>query len=363
VNGRDNNFNFIRFVAASLVLFTHSYALATGSSQAEPLRATIGMTWGSIAVDIFFVTSGFLITGSYFARNNLLAFVWARVLRIYPALVAAILFCVFVVGIIFTTLSLSDYLSSTQTHRYFLKNITLFFGVDHHLPGVFTEVPFKGAVNGSLWTLPYEVKMYAILALLLSVISYLGKRLKFITVRKMILFIAIFSIGLNIFNHFQVVLPIKFVHLFSMFFVGAAYYVWRDRIVLSLSWALITLSLLLLSSIDKDIFFILFCFVLPYLVFYAAYLPAGEIRNFNKYGDYSYGIYIYAFPVQQSLAQMIPNITVSTMIALSFMVTLIFAFLSWHLIEKRFLKMKQGYVVIESFIQTIGLTRCFTWLK
>lgn len=93
---RNNNYNLIRFLAATLVLFTHSFALTFGSGTAEPLRNTLGITWGTIAVDVFFVTSGFLIASSFFQRNNVTAFVWARILRIYPALIVALLFCVFV---------------------------------------------------------------------------------------------------------------------------------------------------------------------------------------------------------------------------------------------------------------------------
>lgn len=129
------------------MLFSHSFALALGSGNFEPLRSTIGMTWGDIAVDIFFVTSGFLITSSYLSRNNIIEFAWARVLRIYPALIAAILFCTFVVGLWFTENSLSEYFSNQQTLKYFIKNSTLFFGVEYRLPGVFLDVPYKEAVN------------------------------------------------------------------------------------------------------------------------------------------------------------------------------------------------------------------------
>jgi peptidoglycan/LPS O-acetylase OafA/YrhL len=355
--GRDNNFNLIRFIAASLVLFSHSFALTLGSGDAEPLRSTIGMTLGSIAVDIFFITSGFLITSSYSSRKNLLSFVWARVVRIYPALMVAIVFCVFVVGAYFSALSIQEYLINHQTYKYFVKNTIIFLGIEDRLPGVFLDVPYKGAVNGSLWALPYVVGMYAILAIILGLIAYIGKWVKFITVRNIILLIGLFSFGLNIFNHFQAALPIAIVHLFSMFFVGAAFFVWRDKVRLSSKWAFLGLSLLLMSSINKDLFFTVYCLVLPFLIIYAAYVPSGVVRRFNRCGDYSYGIYIYAFPIQQSLAQMVPNITVPMMIAASFSVTLFFAMLSWHLIEKRFLKKKGAYIVIENFVKSVEQTR------
>lgn len=360
---RDNNFNLIRFIAASLVLYSHSFALALGSGNAEPLRSTIGMTWGTIAVDIFFVTSGFLITSSYFSRNNIVAFVWARVLRIYPALIVAILFCVFVVGLWFTTNSFSEYLSSQETYKYLIKNSILFFGVEYRLPGVFLDVPYEGSVNGSLWTLPYEVKMYAILALILGSVTYIGKRVDLFSIRNTMLFIGIFSIGLHVFNHFQPVLPEKFIRLFSMFFIGSAFYIWKDKIYLPTKIVLIGLPLLILSSINKDVFFLLYCLLLPFLIFYLAYVPSGLVRKFNNYGDYSYGIYIYAFPVQQSVAAITPHVSVPSMIVLSFVSTLILSIISWHLIEKKFLKMKGAYIHIESLMENNGLTRRFTRTK
>ncbi len=356
---RDNNFNLIRFAAASLVLYTHSFALTTGSGDAEPLRGSIGMTWGSIAVDVFFITSGFLITNSYFSRNNLIAFVWARVLRIYPALIVAVLLCVFVIGLCFTSLTVQEYLLNRQTCLYLFRNSFLFLGVEFSLPGVFMDVPFEGSINGSLWTLPYEVRIYAFLTMVLGVIAYIGKHLKIVSFRNSLLLISGVSIILHLFNKFQPVLPEEALRLFSMFFMGSTYYAWRDKIRLSSKWYLFGFSLLLVSAINKDLFVIFYCLLLPYLIFHAAYVPSGLIRYFNKIGDYSYGLYIYAFPVQQSVAALIPDVSVTTMIPASFCVTLILAVLSWHLLEKRFLKMKGSYVLIEKFIQDRGLTRRF----
>lgn len=355
-NNRDNNFNLIRFIAASLVLYTHSYALAIGTGDAEPLRNSIGMTWGSIAVDVFFVISGFLIASSFFERNNIVAFVWARILRIYPALIGAIIFCVLIVGLFFTTNTSSEYLFHQQTYKYFLKNITLFFGVNYHLPGVFADIPYKNSVNGSLWTLPYEVKMYAYLAIIGSTIVYYQKRLCKNILKIAFLSIAIIAISANIINHFQLFASAKFTHLFSMFFVGTAFYVCRNNIYLSSKLFLFIFIALSLSILHKELFFVVYSISLPYLIFYIAYVPSGSIRGFNKAGDYSYGIYIYAFPVQQSIAATIPNVSVATMILVSFCVTFVLSFLSWHFVEKKFLKMKANYIVFEQILRNIRLT-------
>ena len=85
---------------------------------------------------------------------------------------------------------------------------------------------------------------------------------------------------------------------------------------------------------------VVYILTLPYIVLYLAYLPKGKIRCFNNVGDYSYGIYIYAFPIQQMSAKLIPGISVFQMVLISGAFTLLFAFASWHLIEKKALKFK-----------------------
>ncbi len=330
-----------------------------------PFKISLGLTLGTIAVDIFFITSGFLIASSFFERNNIIAFVWARILRIYPALIMAIIFCVFIVGLFFTTNMTSEYLYNIQTYKYFFKNTTLFFGVEYNLPGVFVDTPHKNTVSVSLWTLPYEVRMYIFLAIIASALVFFQKRLGKKNILKIVfLCIAIIAIPANIINRFYQFAPgWHFFRFFSMFFVGVAFYVHRNNIYLSsrLFFLIFTLLLLsfftaLLSFIYKELFYVIYAISLPYLVFYLAYVPSGSIRNFNKFGDYSYGIYIYAFPVQQSVAATIPNVSVGTMILVSFSITFVLSFLSWHLIEKKCLKMKDRYVVFEQMLRYLNRT-------
>lgn len=336
---RDNNFNLIRFLAAFLVLLSHSYAIAIGR-EAEPLRQMIGISWGGIAVDIFFITSGFLITSSYFNRNNIFHFAWARILRIYPALFVAVLFCVFIIGLGFTTISAWEYVKNEQTHDFLIKNVILFFGVKFGLPGVFADNPVKYLVNGSLWTLPIEIKMYVYLGAVLFLLNKLRKKYTFVSLKLFVLLIAIASVIVNIINHFFPFLAFN-INLFSMFFVGSTYFIWRESIPLSSNIFIFIFAALVASLLYTEIFFIVYIFALPYMILYLAYIPTGIVRKFNNVGDYSYGLYIYAFPVQQSIRALIPDIDVATIIILSFCITFILALLSWHLIEKQFMKKKE----------------------
>lgn len=353
---KDNNFNLIRFVAAFLVLYGHSFVLALGTDDAEPLRNFIGMTWGGIAVDVFFVTSGFLVTSSFLGRKSIIAFAWARILRIYPALVVAVVFCVFGVGLFFTTKTSSEYLSDPQLYEYLVKNIVLFFGINFDLPGVFVDNPYGKVVNGSLWTLHYEVIMYVLLAVIGSALVGLQKMKGGNILQVSFLGIAVLAVVVNIANHFHLFAPFRLVHLFSMFFVGVSFYVWRERVVLSSKMFFVLLVMLFVSVVDNRLLCVAYSLFMPYLLFYVAYIPAGFIRKFNGAGDYSYGIYIYAFPVQQSIAVAIPDVSVLAMVVISFSISLFLAFMSWHFVEKNFLKLKSNYLSFDQLVRKFCLT-------
>ena len=340
VGSRDNNFNLIRVLAASAVLITHGFALSVGSREAEPQIAGLGMTMGSVAVDVFFVTSGFLVTASLLSRGHLVAFLCSRFLRIYPALIVAVLLSVFGVGLFFTSQSVSSYLGDPQTLRYLTKNVSLFFGVTSTLPGVFADNPYQAAVNGSLWTRPYEVWMYAILATIWA----LGRLLDGENSRlfeRVTVFLACASVALNIFAHFVWDYDSKFLPLFSMFFSGTAYFIQRDKVpsspILFVSLSGITICALSI----QDALFVAYTLFLPYCLLFLAYVQYMPLLKFNLLGDYSYGIYIYAFPVQQSIAALIPKITVLHLFIISFSITAIVAVLSWHFIEKGALRLKE----------------------
>jgi peptidoglycan/LPS O-acetylase OafA/YrhL len=162
ISSRDNNFNLIRLIAAWMVLMSHSYVIVTGDPMREPLASWIGMTPGSIAVDIFFFSSGLLVTSSLVRRHDVGRFLVARAARIYPAMWAMTLLTVLFFGCAVAQTSLLEFIANDETRTYLRKNATIAWGITGNLPGIFPP----GGVNGSLWTLKFEVWMYGILALI-----------------------------------------------------------------------------------------------------------------------------------------------------------------------------------------------------
>lgn len=330
--GRDNNYNLLRFIAAVLVIYSHSHPLS--GIQQDPLLLATGHTdLGTVGVSIFFVISGFLVTKSFIMRKNLLIFMEARLLRILPGLSVAVLFSAFVVGVFVTNTPLQSYLTSWETFSYVLRNISL-MKVYYYLPGVFVNNPYSRVVNGSLWTLPQEIRMY----ILVAFFGGLG-----ILARKNIFNFAMLTCIL-IFILFQNNFPIlsdntKYIKLASHFAFGAFCYINRSVIPVHFS----ILGILLTAAVllhNTHYSLLLLNMALSYGVIWFAYYPSDVIRRFNLFGDISYGLYIYAFPIQQTIVYISGNILPIQIFALSLPLTMIPAMLSWYFIEKPALSLK-----------------------
>ncbi|MCB1753224.1 MAG: acyltransferase [Gammaproteobacteria bacterium] len=348
---RVNNFDFLRFLAASLVLFSHSFRVSYRNGGDEPLSIlTHGQaTFGSLAVAVFFVISGFLITMSYENSTSGMQFVVKRGLRIFPALFIAIILTSFVLGPVVTRLSIPEYLMHPLTYTY-LSNISLVH-MQWELPGVFEEQPWEKIVNASLWTLYYELLCYiAVLALgilrLLRWQTVLGIFL-------LCLFVTVVdhdwrgvSLLWRLNDLFAAIKPpsgtaAPYAELGAYFASGSLIYLLRSSVPLNGVFALICICILAIAARVGGFTqaFILFG---GYVTVYLAFSKWLSASGFAGYGDFSYGIYIYAFPIQQAVCQFfMPDITWQITFFVSYPVIFVCAYFSWHLIEKPSLSRKR----------------------
>lgn len=347
VGGRDNNFNLLRLIAAIMVLYSHSFALATGSSSAEPWLL-LGVTPGSVAVDIFFVTSGFLVTGSLIARKELCSFVMARALRIYPAMFLMVGLTIVVLGIFFTTLSFYDYFFDIKTLKYAISNTTLLAGAGGLLPHVFDDNPMKYAVNGSLWTMPWEVRMYIVLlgiGVIAKLTQWQANVWKGLVLGSAILFSLAYILSHYWHTKFLIQNELA-LRLPMMFFMGAAFFAFKEKIYISRTLGYFLVSAVMLSTLYGEWLFLpIYTLLVGYISLHFAYIPSGRIRNFNKLGDYSYGVYIYAFPIQQAIIACNKGISGISVFWFALPCVLLCSVLSWHLVEKKSLSLKNKKLI------------------
>lgn len=329
---RNNNFNLLRMIAATAVIFSHAYPLALGEGTTEPLSSTLGMTLGTLAVLTFFATSGYFISKSFHNKRSHFDFVIARVLRIYPGLFVVLLITVLLLGPVFTTLDLTEYFSSRETWLYVPRNIRL-WPLQYDLPGVFADNPYPGAINGSLWTLIYEVACYAMVAVV-ATSSKANNKWRFISF--LIAFAVFYIVASPILESRPHDLTmLRNMHFLALPFVlGMALFEFRKSIPLRLD---VTIALIVASvvSYGHPWFRELFILTWSYGIFYFGFFECKPLMAYNKLGDYSYGTYIYAFPVQQIVAHLCQGCTPLVMIAWSTPITILLAMLSWHLVEER----------------------------
>jgi len=333
-NGNDN-FLLLRLIAAALVIFGHSYGFSGLPNYGDFIvRAGWGkgIYTGSIAVDMFFVISGFLVTASYIKRASLLVFLESRALRILPAYVCCIVLTALLLGALFTDLPALQYWSTTQTWNYIYTNLKLSPGMIWTLPGVFIHNFLPNTVNGSIWTLPAEVRMYVWVAVL-GVLGVLSRRWL-----ANCAFAVLLAVGWFAPEYVPLVKSDGWMPLAGFFLAGAFCFVNREHIPVStaLLLGLIGLTWAVHGSVA---FFPMFGVAVTYFCFWFAYVP--NFHFFNRFGDYSYGVYLWGFPVQQAVSVTIGRpVPAWINFLLSLAIALALAALSWHWVEKPALRLK-----------------------
>jgi peptidoglycan/LPS O-acetylase OafA/YrhL len=332
-NGRENNFDFLRFFLASCVIFVHCYAFLYGpTSQQGPTDGTI--TIGMASVNAFFMISGFLITASWLNTKSTLDYAIRRFLRIVPALILVMLLCMFVMGPLVTTEGRA-YFTNPKTYEYLIFMTKAHLHLSDQLPGVFQNNAFAGRVNGSLWTIRVEMLCY----IMVAVFGKLGllSKTRLVTAIAIVGAVAMAVIGKRP-SDSEAIVPV--ITNIVFFIIGMAFYLNRRNITYSPPAFLVCLGILFVSVFLHNLH-VPWMLLGAYVLFFIAYSKNLGLTKFAKYGDFSYGMYIFAFPIQQCLAQYFSDkLTIWSMFLVAFVLTFICAVLSWNLIEKPCMKLK-----------------------
>jgi peptidoglycan/LPS O-acetylase OafA/YrhL len=337
LDNRDNNFDVIRLVAATLVLVSHCYPL---TGRDEPFAELTGVTLGEVGVVMFFAMSGFLVAKSWIDEPQPRQYARKRALRLLPALAVAVAVTTLVIGPLFTTESLGDYFSDFDTWFYLVR-ASLLITVAGHLPGVYEDNVYADAVNGSLWTLPVEAGCYVMVAVLglLGILRSSGLLLG----GAVVVLVAVTPLSpasTDIVNteaggNLTIVLE-----LIATFLVGSLLYAVRAR--LRLSWiVLAALVALWVLTWETEWVTLTTVLAIAYGVLVLAFRTPASLRRLTAPGDVSYGVYVYAFPVQQSVAALWDDATPLGMFAIAFPITYALALASWRLIERPALRRKR----------------------
>jgi peptidoglycan/LPS O-acetylase OafA/YrhL len=334
----------LRFLGAFLVLWGHTFVLCYGPGGGEGylselLRPVTAYRAGlpGIGVALFFVLSGYLVTRSYLNRQSLLVYMEARILRIYPALWVNLLLLTLVMGPAVTSLELQDYFSHRGTWAYLLYNAPLFPDVMHRLPGVFLDNPRAGGINGSLWTLPVEVRMYLLVAAL-GFCGVLAKRPVFNLVAAALVIFYIVAP-----EHFFLLHKTAHERLGLYFLLGAVFYINAKYIPLNLTGLLLlstALGAMYFAAVRPTGFNAVYATWFSYLILYLSFHPKLKLPDLGKHGDFSYGLYLYAFPVAQICILLLGADNPWLILLLGFIITMLLAVFSWFAVEKPALRLK-----------------------
>ena len=350
-----NNFDFIRYVLAASVILCHSYLIIYGPKvfiEIEPflIWSKGQISIGSVAVNLFFVISGFLIVKSFESSTNYLNYLSKRVLRIFPGFIVAFLLSILVAGFIGSGLIFNwENYSQYFTRLNHKKELIHLFTLRSHFQYVFFKTLPERGLNVSLWTIQYEFICY-LLVPLFALLAFFKHRWAFFCAF-LLAYLLLFLQGTEyIFpfierGYFGFSNPFFYPRFITYFLAGACFFIYRDKIIRSnilffLSVVTLVLSFTWIKCVDQ---------VMPlagtYLVFHFTYHSNIKLWNFAKYGDFSYGVYLYAWPVQQLIMYYFRNyLNPYSLFLLALLITTMVAFLSWHLIEKPFLQLKKKQI-------------------
>jgi peptidoglycan/LPS O-acetylase OafA/YrhL len=342
---RTSGFDYMRILLACGVIAMHSIITSYGQVAEiafwqSPIRPVI-----RLILPMFFALSGFLVASSLVRTRTLGAFLGLRAIRIFPALAVEVVLSAVVIGAVFTTLPLTKYYTDPLFIRYFLNIVG---DIQYHLPGVFGANPLPHQVNDQLWTVPFELLCYVMLAAL----TLLGIR-KWRRIGPIGAVCWTAAYLAYRFHHFAggapiVIGPLTGYLQVACFLWGVSIYLYRDELPYraNLCWAALIVSVVL-------VWFVPFGdFLAPLPVAYLTmYLGLQDPKRWAiiRGADYSYGVFLYGYVIQQMVAALGPwmhHWALNT--ALSLVIAGAFAALSWHLVEKRAMNLRHPLMRAEA---------------
>ena len=324
-----NSFGFLRLAFAALVIVAHTPELYDGNRSRELLTMAFGtITFGELAVDGFFLVSGYLITGSWLKNPDVGAYLRKRVARIFPA---------FLVCSAITVLLVAPLAGASLNGSSLLLNLRLSFQLAAPIVNyVFLKTPYP-ALNGAAWTIPYEFRCYLIVIILgllgafrrpwiigaLVGLEYLGYHAVPATWSPDIPFYG--TLFGSVHESFRLV---------SVFLIGSLFYLWREAIVFTRRGVLVSclaLPVCLLFTLTAHLGVMAFG---GYLTFAIAAHGKGALTEINNRNDVSYGLYLYAWPIEKLLMWFLPALPLVAYGVLTLALSYAAGWTSWLLVEK-----------------------------
>ena len=342
---KNNVFDYIRILLAIAVIVAHCYPLFFGIGISDPITQKLLRTesLGGVAVIGFFTLSGFMITQSILNSKNNMQFFGKRLIRIFPALIVMLLLTVFILGPIVYNGGITNYFKSSTVWKYLVQNINLFGNTAYSIEGVFVNNPYPSAINGSLWSLKHEFVAYIFL-MLLSLCAIIKNRKAMLSITSVSVLIYILNINLspifNFLNNIGVVMEInEFVKLIMYFLIGSTTYLYKDKIKMSFKYFVFA-GIVLLIGISLNATKYVLILTMPYILMYIGTFRLKK-DILGKIGDFSYALYIYAFPIQQLIVFYLKDkINIWLYILLSIITTSTIAVITTYVIDNNVKKLK-----------------------
>ncbi|WP_133660647.1 acyltransferase [Paraburkholderia sp. BL10I2N1] len=320
----NNNADLLRLIAATAVIWGHAYALVPEPGVNEPLRNLLGFDYsGSLAVKVFFFLSGILVTNSWLTKPSAIRFASARIFRIFPLLIVSSIATIVIMGPALTSMSVSEYFH----HRGELMQVLLHPYIEYTLPGVFEHALYSH-VNGSIWTIKYELMLYALLLGAGMCGLFRFKLVGALVLLAVIVVCLIWPDGITAIGLPNVNMGGR---LPAFFAFGALLAVHKERVRIDgrLCIGLIVLALAVRHGPAFE-----FAFLPAFFITGLWIMSLDVVKAIRPPGDFSYGVYVFGWPLQNTFANLFPKSGIHGNQVMTFACALFLAIISWILVEK-----------------------------